>query len=322
MGGGLEQKRDQTRLCCLNIDMDPLDHYFAVRGYKPGTDTRLNAIYDDALPRFLDLFSKYGVKATFFVVGRDLENPGNRALLRKAVEAGHEIANHTQSHIQTYVGLSPEQKREEILGCHNRIADAVGSEPRGFRSPGWAADPETMSILEENGYLYDSSVFPSLLITPISYVNWLINRGRVTRFLNQPLVGLAPKKAYHPAPQSVWRRGGLRINELPLTILPVFQLPFMGTILFLWGRRVFKTSLGWMRLNRRPINYILHGIELVDFYREINDERLKAKPGVGLRLNEKIDLYEMMMSSFKSISTFGTLQEWALSLAGREEEVE
>ncbi len=322
MGLNKRNGKRPPRLCCLNIDLDPLDHYFSVRGYEPNPGTRLNAVYEDALPRFLDLFGEYGVKATFFVVGRDLKRPDNRRMIRRAAEAGHEIANHTQNHIQTYGGLSPQEKREEIIECHHSIAEATGSEPKGFRAPGWSADIETMKILVEMGYEYDSSVFPSFLITPISYVNWFLNRRRVSRFLNQPLLGLAPKKPYRPSVECVWKRGGMNIVELPLSILPVVQLPFMGTILFLWGRPVFNLSLLWMRLYRRPLNYILHGIELVDYYREINDERLDSKPGIKYVLEDKVALYRFMITKFKPFSNFATLRELAFSQARQREEID
>jgi peptidoglycan/xylan/chitin deacetylase (PgdA/CDA1 family) len=66
-------------------------------------------------PRVLDALAAEGLRASFFAVGRRLEEPGARALLARARDAGHWIGNHGYTH-RTPLGLdpSPEAARREI----------------------------------------------------------------------------------------------------------------------------------------------------------------------------------------------------------------
>ena len=50
------------KICSISIDMDPIGHYLRARGYSPSPKTNLNAVYDDALPRMVDIFDKYNIK--------------------------------------------------------------------------------------------------------------------------------------------------------------------------------------------------------------------------------------------------------------------
>lgn len=65
------------------------------------------------LARTLDLFDELGIRATFFVVpladGVPLaERPGYVALLRRALAAGHEVAQHGLEHDRFEVGIPPD----------------------------------------------------------------------------------------------------------------------------------------------------------------------------------------------------------------------
>jgi len=50
------------------------------------------------VPRILASLEKQGLKATFFIVGKDAEDPRNTAALKQIAAAGHEIANHSYLH--------------------------------------------------------------------------------------------------------------------------------------------------------------------------------------------------------------------------------
>ena len=302
----------ERQLCALSIDMDPLDHYLHARGYEPLATTNLNAVYDDALPRFLDLFDQYGVRATFFVVGKDALAPQNRRRLREVAERGHEVANHTYSHHQTFRALSAADKRHEIVEADKILSDCVGRRLEGFRAPGWGVDLTTLEILEDLRYTYDSSVLPSRALSWIAAANHVLNRGRLAKSLHSSL-GRAPKVPYRPAREALWRRGDMRLLELPPTVLPLVQFPFLGTLLYMLGKRPFALSLWYLRWFSQPLLYELHGIEQVDYHTEVRDPRLAVKPGLKKPLAEKTELYRFMLSSFSARHDFVTMQE----LAGR-----
>ena len=61
----------------------------------------------------LDILDRHGAKATFFIVGRNAEH--NTALIRRAVESGHEIGNHTWSHA-SLTALAKAVRHQEVQG--------------------------------------------------------------------------------------------------------------------------------------------------------------------------------------------------------------
>ena len=171
----------ENKICSISIDMDPVWHYLNARGYNTMASTNLNAVYDNALPRFLELFDQYGIKATFFIVGKDAIKPENKLLIRKIVKRGHEVANHTYNHYQHFSNLSYEEKKYEIEETDKILSDITGDKVSGFRAPGWGINSEVLNLLEDLGYSYDSSVFSSSFMSVIASVNWFMNKGRLKK---------------------------------------------------------------------------------------------------------------------------------------------
>ena len=120
----------------------------------------LRAATRDRPPRLLGLLDDAGTRATFFVVGWQAER--TPALVREVARHGHEIACHGYSHRFVY-RLTPAEFREELRrsrGTSRRSWASPSSAfgPRSSRSPPdalWALD-----VLVEEGFLYDSSIFP------------------------------------------------------------------------------------------------------------------------------------------------------------------
>ena len=296
------------QFCAISIDMDPIGHYLSARGHEPLQHTNLNAVYDDALPKFLDFFDEYQIKATFFIVGKDLVNKKNGRRIRKLCDRGHETANHTYSHFQHFHHLDNNSKKKEIEKADKIISDVTGKQVVGFRAPGWGIDAVTLKILEENNYSYDSSVFPSKLLSIIAHINWILNRGKLKRSLGRSsTIGLAPKFPYRPNGKKIWKRGDSNILEIPLAVLPLIQFPFLGTTLYLLGKRFFKISLEYFNIFNIPLIYSLHGIELVDYYESINDKRLSVKPGIKKYIEEKKSIYNYILTEISKKYSFTTM---------------
>ena len=108
----------------------------------------------------LDLFDRAGVKATFFTLGWVAER--HPALIRRVVEAGHEIASHGWDHDRVFT-MTPDAFRADLKRAHAAIASAGGVEPKGYRAPSFSIDARTPwahEILAEEGSSYSSSVAP------------------------------------------------------------------------------------------------------------------------------------------------------------------
>lgn len=106
------------------------------------------------------LFDEAGVKATFFALGWVAER--YPALIKRIVDAGHEIASHGYGHDRVFT-LTPEQFAADIVKTRKLLEDASGQKVIGYRAPSFSIDQRTPwahEILAEQGYTYSSSVAP------------------------------------------------------------------------------------------------------------------------------------------------------------------
>lgn len=83
-------------------------------------------------PRLLDMLRERNVKATFYVIGRNVDLYPN--VLRRTVSEGHEIGNHTYTH-PILSKLGDARVREELTKCRDAVARAAGVQPRTMRPP-------------------------------------------------------------------------------------------------------------------------------------------------------------------------------------------
>jgi len=111
--------------------------------------------------RYLDHFRRWGVKATFFTVGRVARRYPD--LIGEVVAAGHELACHGNVHLQLDK-LSPQQFREDLEENMLALRQAGGGEIKGFRAPTFSLTERTAwayEILADLGFSYSSSVLPA-----------------------------------------------------------------------------------------------------------------------------------------------------------------
>ncbi|MFZ2997805.1 XrtA system polysaccharide deacetylase [Sphingobium sp.] len=108
----------------------------------------------------LDLFAQADVKATFFTLGWVAER--YPALMRRIVDAGHEVASHGYDHARVFT-FTPEQWRADLRKSRAILEDTSGQAVTGYRAPSFSIDTRTPwahPILAEEGYRYSSSVAP------------------------------------------------------------------------------------------------------------------------------------------------------------------
>ena len=110
----------------------------------------------------IDLFGRMGAKATFFTLGWVAER--YPALIRRIVDAGHELASHGWDHARVFT-MTPDQFRDDIRRTRALLEDLGGRKVSGYRAPSFSIDKRTPwahEILAEEGYVYSSSVAPVL----------------------------------------------------------------------------------------------------------------------------------------------------------------
>jgi polysaccharide deacetylase family protein (PEP-CTERM system associated) len=109
--------------------------------------------------RLLNLLSKHKVKATYFLLGKVIEEFPE--LVEQVKKEGHELACHTYTHPFLYQ-ISKEEFRADIRKCKELIAP-LQSGYNGFRAPYFSIDNRNLwavDVLKEEGFVYDSSIFP------------------------------------------------------------------------------------------------------------------------------------------------------------------
>ena len=105
---------------------------------------------DDTVDCLLDILDKYNVKATFFLRANGVER--NPSLALAISEKGHEIGNHTYSHID-FDKMTPLQLQEDIVKAHYIIAKAINKEPKIYlRPPRGGVDSKTAKAVAACGY--------------------------------------------------------------------------------------------------------------------------------------------------------------------------
>ena len=101
----------------------------------------------DSTPRILDILLENDLKATFFVIGRKAVN--HPELLRRIVDEGHTIANHSYSHHYLIALFSTQKLQTDIQRCNDAIRDITGHVPLFFRPPFGVTNPRYAAVLKD-----------------------------------------------------------------------------------------------------------------------------------------------------------------------------
>lgn len=121
-----------------------------------GIETRVEA----NTHKILDMLAEQGIHGTFFVLGWVAER--HPELVKAIAAQGHEIASHGMSHRMVYT-QTPEVFREETRRSKALLEDICQTEVKGYRAATYSITEKSLwalDILVEEGFQYDSSIFP------------------------------------------------------------------------------------------------------------------------------------------------------------------
>jgi hypothetical protein len=302
------------RVCAVSVDVDPIRCYYRIHGLGQPPARLGDVVMRRALPRFVELFERHRVPATFFVVGQDLDDDSGRAQVAELYRKGFELGNHSDTHPYEFARLPRARVAEEIRRAHIKIA-AVASPPVGFRAPGYDLSAAALDELAQQGYRYDSSVFPSppYYLAKAAVMLLMAARGRQSgSVLGDPRALAAPTEPYRPDARAFWRRGQSPLVELPVAALPGARLPVIGTSLVLLPTRLRARLLEWMRA--RPFfNLELHGMDLVDADGDgIPGELVERQPDLRRPLAAKLRALEATLDRLRLDYEWASLAEVAV----------
>lgn len=110
--------------------------------------------------RILDLLDSFAIKATFFILGWVAERLPS--LVKEIHHRGHEVACHGYGHELIFM-IGPERFRADIKRSKALLEDQCGIRINGYRAPSYSITKRSLwalDILVEEGFSYDSSIFP------------------------------------------------------------------------------------------------------------------------------------------------------------------
>lgn len=229
-------------LNALSVDVE---EYFHAAIFRKATGMLAGGPYESRLEwsmdRLLTILAQNATKATFFVLGEvAISHP---AVVRRIAAEGHEVASHGDGHDDVHQ-LSVREFRADIRRAKARVEDLLGIPITGYRAPNFSIGPAqswAYEILYEEGFQYDSSMFP--------IVHDRYGTPQAPRF-----------------PYEAWRQGSAKLIEFPIGTARV-----LGANLPIGGGGYFRLlPLGVVRRGitdvnqreQRPIMFYLHPWDL------------------------------------------------------------
>jgi len=140
---------------CLTFDFDAISVWLGSFGVDtPTAISRGEFGARVGVPRILRLLAREQINATFYIPGHTVDSvPEVCAEIR---DAGHEIGHHGYLH-ESPVTLD-EQHEREVIEKGLESLQRLGVTPAGYRSPGWDLSANSVRLLLEYSFVYDSSM--------------------------------------------------------------------------------------------------------------------------------------------------------------------
>ncbi len=152
---------DTAPINAMSVD---IEDWFQVGAFEntiaPADWDSLECRVESNTDAVLALYAEAGVSATFFTLGWVAER--YPALMRRIVDAGHELASHGYGHDRVFT-MDRARFAADLERTRKLLEDASGTRVIGYRAPSFSIDKRTPwahEVLAEQGYRYSSSVAP------------------------------------------------------------------------------------------------------------------------------------------------------------------
>lgn len=276
----------------LTIDVED---YFQVSNFESLIGFKNWDKYESRVERntkkILHILSENNVKATFFILGWVAEK--HPQLILEIYKDGHEIASHGYAHRLVYKQTLKEF-RGDLRISKKIIEDAIGERIIGYRAPSFSITKDSLwalDILMEEGFLYDSSIFPVI----------------------HHRYGITNSKRF---PYKLFSKDGRHFYEIPLSTLAVLKknIPVAGGGYLRLFPYIF-TKWALDRINKKekqPVIIYLHPWE-IDRYQP----RLKASLMSKFRHYTNLDKMENNLIQLLKDFKFGRIRDLLDKFADR-----
>lgn len=261
----------------MSVDVED---YFQVSAFEKVIDKNSwNSIacrVEQNTDRILQLFDHGKIHATFFMLGWIAERYPD--LVRRIVEAGHELASHGYDHIRVTT-QNPKEFRYDIIKTKNLLEDISGVKVIGYRAASYSIGEKNLWALDElfdTGHKYSSSIYP----------------------IKHDLYGMpnAPRFMFKP-------HGDEGIIEIPVTTIQFLNKKFPcggGGFFRLYPYWFSKWALNSVNMNdKQPAIFYFHPWEIDVEQPRPNGATIKTKIRHYLNLHKMESRLEMLFRDFK-----------------------
>jgi peptidoglycan-N-acetylglucosamine deacetylase len=220
-------------------------------------DNTAEYVLKQGMPRLLELYAKYNVKATFFYTAHIAKLVPE--VVKMILPHGHEVGSHGYTHEtnQAFDVLSFNEQKDHLKRSKEILEDISGQEVVSFRAPAARVNNNIVQALIESGFKIDSSISSQRLDMFMSFgalkkLNWLT----------------APRLPYFTDAHNIFKAGESELFEIPIS---AFGLPYIGTFMRIapslnrFTRRILHLET---LINQRPFVFLTHPNEFIDEQRD------------------------------------------------------
>ena len=290
------------KIASLSLDLDNKWSYMKTHG-DPGWES-FPSYLDIVIPRVLEILKKHDLTITFFVVGQDAVLEKNHKALRSITEAGHEVGNHSFHHEPWLHLYSEEDIIKELSAAEEAITEVTNHRPNGFRGPGFSLSRNVLKVLQQRGYQYACSTFPTLL-APLARAYYFMTTKLTEEEAEKrkKLFGTFDE-GFRPLKPYMWDINGQKLPEIPVTTMPIFKVPihvsyilYAASISPILAMLYFRIALLLCRLTGVQPSILLHPL---DFMALDDAPELGFFPAMRMPLDKKLKVVDRVFSMLKA----------------------
>ena len=232
----------------ITFDIDPLTREERIRYGIPLKDEQ-TSLLKKALELAGELTAELGIRSTLFLTASLCEEIEDE--LKELKKKNHQIGCHGLTHgdDENFAKLPYEEQHYRIERATKILETFVGK-ITAFRAPAVRISATTLKILEKSGYTADSSISSQRFDLASSNTN--------------PKLIFAPRMPYHPKENNAFRKGNMKIWEIPISAI---VLPFISGTLSVFGLGFMKRFFGVLYRESlrtgKPIVYLIHPTEFL-----------------------------------------------------------
>lgn len=177
----------------IGFDFDAVSIWLHSFNFLENPQKHSRGIYgaEVAAPRLLDMFDRLDLPATWFTPGHTIDSFPE--ICGEVHDRGYNIQHHGWKHTNPANFETKEDEKADIERALDSIQDLTGEKPSGYRSPYWDFSPNTLEILQELEFEWDSSLMGNDFQTYYVRENWSADpdeayeKGEETDILELPV---------------------------------------------------------------------------------------------------------------------------------------